>query len=495
MDTQHHRQHGQAMPLVIGFAAIITLGALMMFNNSVGGIERVRASSAADAAVYSGAVWQARMLNAQAYTNKGMIANQVAIAQLVSIRNWVQYLDETAFNLDAIANIVFPLKPITAPLRSFTLATSTFTDNAVPPLITLSDLVIDVLEDSQLAMHSSGALGAGAIVRNVLKENDSRYQITPLGLGWIAENTNDWNGFTTRYNSLSAMTRKKTVIEQSQDPFSDNRSWTWKVPPGLLPLDLAILEPKIEKHGETRLFMAVDQGADPNDDSDNEYRWQWRARDTMSYHQRYFKGWRLRGHRETIPIGWYQSTLDSDSDKKVTADQYQRWGVNHRIGEWMAIFNTDEADGSYGGVRPYRDIASLDPTEKDGRDPRLQIAIEIVMPESSVRTTSHLQIGSDKAPDPATRNGIGTDVFGLDDEFSKPAAGDTGIAAVAAAEVFFRRPTQRRSGHFGAQDNQDEFASLFNPYWDVRLIDASTQRQLAWLNRGIPNLPAGGINP
>ena len=57
---------------------------------------KVRLVGAADAAAYSAAVWQARALNFQAYMNRGIVANEVATAQLVSLRSWSAYMNQVA---------------------------------------------------------------------------------------------------------------------------------------------------------------------------------------------------------------------------------------------------------------------------------------------------------------------------------------------------------------------------------------------------------------
>src|SRR4051812_42253618 len=57
--------------------------------------EKMRLQNTADAAAYSAAVAQARDYNFSAYTNRAMIANQVAMAQLVGLTAWVRNYDDT----------------------------------------------------------------------------------------------------------------------------------------------------------------------------------------------------------------------------------------------------------------------------------------------------------------------------------------------------------------------------------------------------------------
>src|SRR4051812_20366526 len=86
-DKAIKRQQGQALVLFLGFAAALIGIMLVSFNSGQVTNAKMRAMNAADAAAYSGAVWQARSLNFQAYMNRAMVVNEVTIAQSVSLRS------------------------------------------------------------------------------------------------------------------------------------------------------------------------------------------------------------------------------------------------------------------------------------------------------------------------------------------------------------------------------------------------------------------------
>ena len=60
-------------------------------------IEKIKLQNTADAAAYSAAVAEARDYNFSAYTNRAMVANQVAVAQFVGMTSWFR-------NMSAFAN-------------------------------------------------------------------------------------------------------------------------------------------------------------------------------------------------------------------------------------------------------------------------------------------------------------------------------------------------------------------------------------------------------
>jgi len=87
--------------LVTAFA--VSFGAGQLVN------DKMRLVNAADAAAYSAAQWEARSLNFQSYLNRAIVANEVAIAQLVSLRAWSSYVATLTHNGAAVARWIPPL--------------------------------------------------------------------------------------------------------------------------------------------------------------------------------------------------------------------------------------------------------------------------------------------------------------------------------------------------------------------------------------------------
>lgn len=60
-----------------------------------------------------------------------------------------------------------------------------------------------------------------------------------------------------------------------------------------------------------------------------------------------------------------------------------------------------------------------------------------------------------------------------------PAYADAALHAIASAEVYFQRPAERA-------DRRVEYPSLFNPYWQARLVPVpALDRQLTATSRGL----------
>src|SRR5690606_16216939 len=100
------RHEGQALPLVLVFLIVLCVGLLVTFNTGQVVAKKVELTNAADAAAYSVAVEQARARNLAAYLNRGRVANEVAIAQMVSLNSWVTMVHSTSDHFGDFMGVV-----------------------------------------------------------------------------------------------------------------------------------------------------------------------------------------------------------------------------------------------------------------------------------------------------------------------------------------------------------------------------------------------------
>ncbi len=84
------------------FGAVAGLAVLVMFNSALLTNTKSQLQNAADAGAYTAGVLQARDHNFSAYTNRAMIANQVAVAQFVSLES---YFEDAANTNDRANNL------------------------------------------------------------------------------------------------------------------------------------------------------------------------------------------------------------------------------------------------------------------------------------------------------------------------------------------------------------------------------------------------------
>lgn len=451
---------------------------LVLFNTSQVTGHKMRLANTADAAVYSGLVWEARGLNYQAYLNRAMVANQATIGQLVSIMSWMQYLEISARNVDATLGWVPVLKPYTQAFYNGSLQANKYVMHVARPAVAGVDKLITVLSNAQTAVHAAAVVAAGDTVLEVVKRNDPRFEVSwPGGVG-MAENLANWNGFTKRYTDLEGQQRQAEVIRNSVDPFTGDRGWHETV------ASIGRFEVRIVKEGKTELIAETVQDDDGGPSSTE---WQWKGKDTLSVHTRYWGcGWSGCGWRyDEIPVGWggaiYSSTgseieecaKDSDWFGGSSCDSHAR----NRWADRLADTEMQTIEGAYDGIRPYRDLSDL---EGDEASKTLRLGIEVILPKNEARTTAGIDGIGSKSDAPVSRSGLGKGLYYYEDR----TIGDV-YSAVSAGEVYFERPTERTDKH-------REYASLFNPYWDVRLVNPERERLTVWAARKIADWLGGG---
>ncbi|MEM6998385.1 MAG: pilus assembly protein TadG-related protein [Pseudomonadota bacterium] len=96
------RQNGQSSVFVIVFLGIVLLSLTFLYKAGKLTGEKMEMQNAADAAAYSVALLEARDLNFMAYTNRAMVANEVAIGQAVGLATMPRHWQSTGHYLDAL---------------------------------------------------------------------------------------------------------------------------------------------------------------------------------------------------------------------------------------------------------------------------------------------------------------------------------------------------------------------------------------------------------
>ncbi len=134
----------------------------------------------------------------------------------------------------------------------------------------------------------------------------------------------------------------------------------------------------------------------------------------------------------------------ADQDFWRWVQQYTQWdifgGSGNPLANSLAMAGRESWRG--GGLPAFMDLGQ---DALRSQIPTLRFAVRAMLPRSAMRTAD------------AAGPRAGYQVL----KFDTRLAGDQ-MAAVSAAETFYRRPTARADG-------RDEAASLFQPYWHARL--------------------------
>ncbi len=422
---------GQALVLALVFAAVLAGGSLWVFTWGQVVNDKLRLQNAADAAAYSAAVWEARSLNFQAYTNRAIVANEVAVAQFVSLRSWSSYLGRTLGNLSRITSWVPGVGPALASVAQGWRTVDQTLQASLPPAETaISHWNADVLVTAQSVMHQQALIGAADLVSAVTHDNLPQATVSDATRLLQLRNANDWqNGLTTKNRRGGGdLTRFVGLLMESRDGFAADRR------ADLLPANPFV---DLRKRGGTDLI---------NEST-------WRGMDTLSLHIDYWLG-----STET-PLGWgaAENRLRAVTTRGLHGGS---WRDNPRASRLAnAAMLTRQG---YAGVPEIRDV--IRPRQQV--DLSLRYAVALSLPGENLLTADRVMTPALELPDGS--------VSLLD-----PLYAGKGLHSLSTAEVFFRRPVER-------SDGRREFPSLFSPYWQAHLVEPdSRERSLTAPSRGV----------
>lgn len=441
------QQHGQVLPLALVLLVAVAATTFYMFNSGQLVQEKLRLTNTADAVAYSAGVFEARMLNYDAYTNRAIIANQIAIGQAVGLASWAKYMGTSADNIGPYLYLIPHVGPALKAAMDHVASIMEIFTSALAAAIPLHDTAIQALALSQQVMHGPGdsvALGNRlAVMQRVARENDPEAVVDPVPI------SDDFIGFTRNHESREERRRMGRVVSDSRESFLRSRNWNF----GLVVLCTGI---QLRKRGGTELIDLADG---------------WKSMDTLSAHR--YRIRRFSCRRSERPIGY--GTAFSDEELPDSAYSYSgSRSTNPRAsrradsGEGIAE-GFDPAPSTIGGgaIPTFKELSSR-ALEMD--DPVTQLTIRVTKAAGDQRYS-----GGASRIRPQGRL-----------ELYDGAHSGGQSAAAARVEVFFERPDASNPRH----PDRNELGSLFNPYWQVRLAPITpAERLMAQLRQGGLQLP------
>lgn len=488
-------QYGQALVFTLVFTAAAGLVGLLLFNSGMLANTKTQLQNAADAAAYSAGVLQARDHNFSAYTNRAMVANQVAVAQIVSLKSYLEDAADTHDRMEGIWlsfwSTVATFKPtwnlmLKYPIESIYSGFNSTAKIAVPIL----DKVIKLFETAQEAHHVATVAAMVIVADEVIKRNDPLAKLSTglFSAGNLAVHVNNWKAYTHQHsaNDTSAEADRfadVVVSDKSTDGFTRNRvsfppplaAWWGGVNPFFCPLGVPL----------GTIFGFVHSGGTQL--SKDKKRWLGLDASLGSgfYACEYIvlfvpvttiiPIFDTIGNTGFIPGGSGGAVAGAEgaypdlTGYKNNPGSTWAYGGGAIIpaGAYRYAFGNPGASlDKDGGLQDYyRDMTDpiksipkdQTPKENGGAFP---ITIEVDRPATSIRT--------------ATKFLPGSSIIKLDDKL----AGNTMRALSSAHAYFYRAKSDdiksfTRNGWKRDGDSKAELANLFSPYWQARLVDSS----------------------
>lgn len=509
--------HGQALVLALVTLTALAVGVLVLFNTGQAVSKKIQLVNTADAAAYSAAVQQARAFNMTAYMNRAMVANQVAMAQMVSWYSWTNYAISATDHMKKAIQVVAIVLDITVVGAEFgamlqqvvnvlssaksALETGRSTERTVfdAAATAIDNLDYVYTKTARLINSPVGSADIVNLARQIVTLNDPNAHIPAFGLVTLAHDAYVANSYVQHYTiptqgKSQGADRLVNVVMEARDPFSRERNGHFGFGIGGGPFISAGLS--LDKKGGTDLV---------------DYR-NWVALDDLNLHVWHPVCWSGRWIKhpvscnEYIPLAWggaaaVDKTPDSfnglasqdrgwtgpyngNDPEYANRGQYPAYGGAMNNGRAGDEARSDPANGNNNnawiqpyfslgtvGLPNYDDIVSDKATVPylNGKSaaangvgaldvgPTFSVLVEESM--NTVRTSSHIQ-GIGGPPD-----------FDVPDTPVKGA-----MTALSTAQVYFSRPASLFPRLF---DSRRETGNLFSPYWHARLTETPCTTQLA----------------
>lgn len=465
------RERGQAM--VYGLFLIVggVVALFFLFNTGQLSAEKSKLVNTGDAVAYSAGVMNARTLNYQAYTNRAMLANTVAIAQLVSLSSWAKHAallgGETQSSEGIVAqvsNVNWSKYPAYWPAVYTAQAASSYLGqlneqsgsgsggmSALESLAYASDqLVRKQLMTAQAVAHAGLIPARQEVMEQVAKANyvnDGEVHVAQLSL----VTGGDITSFVSRYSGNDRERFAEAAKAAANlDSFVPKRSWLMLA---MYPDKCSYAFDWLNRRGGTELI-----GFD-----------EWKALDTLSEWRWKKSYWGCYVSEQPVAYGGTQAADQASADFDFSRYDWAR--ATNPVAGMLAQYSASSSAWGYSGLPDFYEL-SKSALQED--DPTLRFAVHIRRPISETRTSEGRSEIKNSGADNRLAHGL--------NNFQATPAGGQELAAVSASEVFFERAD---NNVYGAKSGKPkEIGSLFNPYWQVRLAPADAEAHFVQAKQG-----------
>ncbi len=515
---QRVNQRGQALVFSLITLAIIILVMVTMYSMGQQSINKMKLQNTADAAAYSAVLAEARDYNFSAYTNRAIIANQVAVAQVVSLTSWARNYGNTydgkfSWIPNVITSLGGGLSSVTwtPPWKASKTVSSGFRSffNTVGPVTTkLLDGLIDVLATAQTIYHYGSALTVAQTIGlspaqvlssfagvdssslgvlkdlltfndayNIIKLNDDKANISTTGVAAAIVHMAQWFMFTNKKDPNTADKdgdkgdRMAKVTVDSVDGFTKDRSTKDGGPAKNFPemmylLPITIDPTRFIPYQSGGLLMYLWHRGGTELKNINNAKKTWSAMDGTGFFGIAIFWISILGIPIPIPIpfpfipmGWGAAQAGPDAPldtRNITTPADEAYG---------RIFGNVNTVGAAGLQKSAGAGATLD--SRAGM--RAYFDVKKTDQDNLVGPPLILEIEKGGGDIPISNNVSGgqfTLTNGTQSNFMR---------SLTKAEIYFARPKKL----WARGDSKAEVGSLYSPYWQARLLPNSFLEQYA----------------
>lgn len=527
-------QKGQAAVFVLLLLGVVCISWIFLYKAGSLTSEKIQLQNAADAAAYSVSTLEARAYNFSSYTNRAMVANEVAIGQMVGIISWVDHLASSGSYLAKYAALTGPAAPFIISAGEFIQAAGTAINKVLQAIASPTISVISAINQgyslAQEAYHGATIILVASTIMQTLEDNVpgtvtmdgtklfvSGAKLSDFGMIALAGHLQSYyKGYTRRFSSskdTDAMQRMAGTISDSRDDFSKGRKLGGDLPgmPMNIGLDQNIvvgIKSVASLEIDFSLPIVIDLSFEGKGGTELRYKgkstgdaFSWSAADTLGLEGSVdITPPKVRGCVTILGIKYCESF---DSKDFGTPDIHLQAGAPFGSGASQAAGSTgimtsldmvspgSVASNDYGGAPgsppqgrnlAWNDVTNFPYGVMNIQTKKVPAQYKGLQSYRDVDTANNPKYGF-QAPNFII--GIVKEISEVNEKGPQfagrltlvDAAPDGEIAAIAKSEVYFKRPADL--SYFTRNDGKTETANIFSPFWQARL--AKTQDEERFL--------------
>jgi hypothetical protein len=217
-------QRGQVLVLLLMVLLGLWLGTNYVVKLSQTAQHQTHIQHVADHATEALAIVAARDLNYKAVTNRAMLANHIAMAQISGLVSWFSMLSETTRNTALVTSWVPYLNTVMAHLSRTLHQLQRPLMQSVQVGLRAQQVLLNMISSSQLLFHAAAAVTALQSAEDIIQRSDPGLQLVLLNHATLPDLAYTWLGFQRRERSNEAFIE---LLQQSRDGFTEKRSYTW----------------------------------------------------------------------------------------------------------------------------------------------------------------------------------------------------------------------------------------------------------------------------
>lgn len=415
--------------MALGLAMIggLAIALFLLARSAIWVSDKAKTSALADASAKSVATWYAQVLNYDAYTNRAIAANEIMMAQAVTMTAWTQHAHNLTRNTSKIAAVFPSLRPVAQWLQEISWATHQLASTGATIEVPLRSAYTRALQASQEIMHASATpFAAQSMVNEVIWTADRRFfgQLIP---------SSDISAFYGLTKTLKGAERRHlaTMLHAQQDSFSLNRGYNQRL--YLVPTTRCI-----PTSGD-KVFSRLARRGGTWMSSDME---DWESADTLSIHS-----WKKRSKwnftcgsaSESTALAWGAADASLRGSDGLMTNQA---GLSQNGSAFRQARTGVKGLSGYLGLSSHRELAKGALEARKTTSVRVPVLVRLPLSSLHKVTAGRLTEANQ------TSTGVGNAIWSL-----------------AVAETYFLRPLDP-----SMSTSDREFANLFSPFWHARLV-------------------------